>query len=385
MHTEYVISGEHKVDYNMDQYKKPDLTDESIGIPELSINLLPSATTFRTSSLLSKLLPIKDHFVPHSDEELSNNISNGDMIEIDIPVVGNEYIKSFDDVLKENSYESDDEKGFVEINIIPTMTSTTEAPLTAFTELQTSETPQVLVKTSYETTTPEYVAQRTPHSLFAHTVEDMHEIESKLMDHSRPAEYDDQEVIDDPKSPFNVKIVLNNEVSCKNKRSCRQVRYSRNHDIGRQYFINDSDEDFFFENEPEVYSEKRNQLKSRRAADDGFLGGLSLTPAPRMGTKLNTFGGIKKPSFIERLEKETSLERSERVNKELGNLMKFITVWAHVDKFISDRAKSVVRKVAQVADEDFYEYTLLGAQKREKDSKNSILKQPLTVPDEPFT
>jgi hypothetical protein len=182
-----------------------------------------------------------------------------------------------------------------------------------------------------------------------------------------------------PKFPFNVKILVNNEEerkSCKSKTSCSQVSFagSKQRDIDPQFYTDDSDEDLYFRMVPGRYGDEQNEIRTKnakRAAND------MITPAPRY--PIPTVRGIplRKPDFIEKLENESSLERSERVNKNLDNLMRFISVWAQVDKFVSDRARSAIKRIAYLTDD--YDDSLLGSRRRVDriDPKRAI--------DEPFT
>lgn len=236
----------------------------------------------------------------------------------------------------------------------------------------------------------------------------MEGVESKLMSHWHHLDdvHDDfnptqkTEFYTRKHSTMPVTIVVNGQKSrCKNNPRCRQVNFrSKNfYDIDREY-PTDSDEDLFFKSEPHVYSEKRNQLKSRRAADDGYFPRLIPDntlfnnfpqPAPIPKANMQLFN-LQKPKWIEKLETESSLERSERVNKDLGNLMKLVAVWAHLDKFVTGRARSVVQKIVNM-DDPLQNNNLLGSSNPNADNCDDLrdevrkLKELMPKKDEPFT
>jgi hypothetical protein len=325
-----------------------------------------------------------------------------EIVEIEVPVIGSDFTRNGQDATVSDNNDDDDDDdapseleethdGYVEINILPAKTTTIVSP-TETTDFRDND----------ETTVESHQQTAPPHL----GTSDMHAIESRLVDQYR-YNYEDNMIDDNedeyhskdnnvveeikPKRyafPFNVKILVNNDDqrrSCKGKRSCFQVNFAKSqqhHDIDREYLdeaADDDDDDLFFKSEPE----RAIQMKSRRAADDGFFNsfnGISLTPAPRNSfASSNSMRALKKPSFIDRLETESSLERSERVNKDLSNLMKFVAVWAHVDKFVSDRARSVIRRLAYMADEDYGDY-VVGSRRRENN-----LKAIADNADEPFT
>lgn len=439
----------------MEQQQKSELFPKVIDMPEIKLNLLPT-TSKSTSSILNKLLP---HDSPQKDEissafkrvlpslpsidsvmfmqqdntddYTSADMQRAEMIEIEVPVIGSEYIRRTRDKVNRMDYEYDsngdlieDSNGYYEINAFPATSSSSEPESAETTEYQTSSEPEAITKSFYQTPSSSFSTTDTAsyYSTLTSTesTQDMHAIESKLMDQyihdQNSVENDDDEnLIDEHKQdilvdqqqsqhsqkqyqhefPFNVKVIVNNEdpkTSCKNKKSCSQVNFSTKttHDIDQEYYKDDSDEDLFFESKTDFYSDKTNQVKSRRAADDGFFNAfntLSLTPAPRfsgLNPKINNNFRVptpKKPSFLERLENESSLEKSERLNKDLNNLMKFIAVWSHVDKFVSDRARTTIKKLAYMTDEDYVDNYLVGSRKRNDKNLNMIAKNA----DEPFT
>ncbi|KAG5679065.1 hypothetical protein PVAND_008662 [Polypedilum vanderplanki] len=368
----------------------------------IKINLLPTTS----STILNKLVPFetKDDdrsglkalkrmtLFPTPSRESDEITVPAEIIEIEVPIIGNEFQRN-SNIEKEQSSSYEDPQ--IEINAEFNFDeSTTETTTAAAANFQSSND---------ETTFP--TTQQTSSSFINNnniieSATDIHEIESRLVD-----QYHDNNMIDydekfqpnedyDVKKifkpirhrfafPFNVKIVVNNDDvkrSCKSKRSCSQVNFSKSqHNIDREYYLDetDLDDELFFKSEP--------QAKSRRAADDGFFNafnGFSLTPAPRMNfaaANNNNIRAIQKPTWFERFENESSLERSERINKDLSNLMKFVAVWAHVDKFVSDRTRSVIRRLASMADEDYGDY-IVGSRRRE-----NILKAAAEKADEPFT
>ncbi|CAG9801522.1 unnamed protein product [Chironomus riparius] len=450
----------------MEQQKKSDLLQKAIDVPEIKINLLPT-TTKTTSSILNKLLPheslkkdelslgIKrvtllppippfNNFIfmqQDKSDDKTEDVQRAEMIEIEVPMIGKEYQRrmreradvDIEDTITNNAI-ADSNNNYVEINMMPTTSTTvpdTTEQSTFIPDFQTFRNSETNPKSYHQTSSSSYstINDVSSYSTLTTTdsIEDMHAIESKLMDQYHSSHNSEENVdeslidkltfeiqeahTDEPiytsthkklqqKFPFNVKVVVNNEdqkTSCKNKQSCSQVNFSKKPlDIDQEYYKDDSDEDIFFKNELDMYNEKPNQLKSRRAADDGFyspfnplntFNGFSLTPAPRFSGINNNFRMPnmpvmnRKPSFLERLENESSLEKSERVNKDLNNLMKFVAVWAHVDKFVSERARTAIKKLAYMTDEDYVDNFIVGSRKRVDNNLNTIAKNA----DEPFT
>lgn len=421
----------------LEQQKKSDIF--SIGVPEISVNLL-SSTTARSPSILNKLMAkssgekiatttpkqylhlteifslLNSKFpqLKRADATDDNEISetSADMIEIEVPLVGNEFARNFNvDVERINNEvnvhkESDEDvneavpEGYVEISIMPA--TTTEAQSTETTNFQTPFGDTTTFESYFETSPSTSYTKEV--SSYKSLNNDMEGIESRLMDqwshlHNVGDDFGKKnyqtEYFTRSKPPMSVKIILDpKESRCKNNPKCRQVSFAKSN-IDHQHST-DSDEDLFFETEPHVYFEKRNQLKSRRAADDGFFKFPLLKsidssqvnfpqpapapmpmPAPRMAQQTLAF---RKPEWIEKLERESSMERSERVNKNLGNMMKAVAIWAHFDKFLTDRARSMIKRVAF---DDDYEPIVGSAHQRTHE--NIKLKEVSPKSNEPFT
>ena len=364
------------------------------------MNLLPPSPTTRISSFFNFK---RFNGMESSEDEINNEIEKSDVIEIEVPVIGSEFMRrSYGD---EEIKADDDEsvKNYVEVDKLTTFSDllANDDASTFSSDFQTHST---TYKNVFETTTQVEDAtteQVTTNSevnfIYADSrvknfpISDIQSVESKLMEQWKASD----NMIDDslesevfttmrprvnPKFPFNVKIVVNNEEerkSCKSKTSCSQVSFagSKQRDIDPQYYTDYSDEDLFFRTIPERFYDQPNEIRSRnakRAADD------MITPAPRF-PQLPAVRGLplKKPAFIERLENESSLERSERVNKNLDGLMRFISVWAQVDKFVSDRARGAIKRIAYLTDD--YDDSILGSKHRvdRLEPKRGI--------DEPFT
>lgn len=367
---------------------------------EIKINLLPPSPTARISSFFNFK---RFNAVESSEDDMNNEIEKSDVIEIEVPVIGSEFMRrSYGD---EEIKTDDDEsvKDYVDIEKLTTFYDlpTNDDALTFSTDFQTYST---TYKNVFETTTQ--VEDATTEKMTTKSdenfiyvdsrvknfpIDDIQSVESKLMEQWKAAD----NMIDDSleseafttvrprvhlKFPFNVKIVVNNEEerkSCKSKTSCSQVRFagSKQRDIDPQFYTDYSAEDLFFRTIPERFYDQPNEIRSRnakRAADD------MITPAPRFPPMPAVRGlPLRKPAFIERLENESSLERSERVNKNLDGLMRFISVWAQVDKFVSDRARGAIKRIAYLTDD--YDDSLLGLKRRvdRLEPKRGI--------DEPFT
>lgn len=378
----------------LDDVQLQPLSDVETIEAEIEANSQPATTTPRTSSLLN--LESLNIFrmrkaMESSEDDINNEIGKSDVIEIEVPVIGSEYMRKH----RENQLEVvDNRRGHAEIDIFSPSTfdlSTAEAErddvLTFAPHFQGSPSQESTVEGTVETTTTtdaEALWSDDDVTTTKSTLDVIQSVESKLMEQWRAGDG----MIDDdfpesemftmksrarPKYPFNVKIVVNNEdekKSCRSKSSCSQVSFSRPKlDIDRQFYSDYSDEDLLYRPEFDRYFEIANNLRprnARRAADD------MVTPAPRFPP----MRGLKKPSFIERLENESSLERSERINKNLDGLMRFISVWAQVDRFVSDRARSAIRRVAYLTGDDYDDMTL-GAPKRRSETKRTA--------SEPFT
>lgn len=334
------------------------------------------ATTSRTSPLFSfDSLNIFRLRKESSEDYIDNEIKKSDVIEIEVPVIGSEYMR------KNHDKAVDNRKGYAEIDIFTTPStfdlSTSEDILTfSPSHFQGSPSQESSVENTFETTTTaatEALSTDTERSV----IDVIQSMESKLMEHRNYFPESEMLTVKSrsrPKFPFNVKIVVNNEderKSCRSKTSCSQVSFSRpKNDIDHKYYSDYSDEDVFHRPEIDRYFELANDLRPRnvRGVNDGEL----ITPAPRFPP----MRGIKKPSFIERLENESSIERSERINKNLDGLMRFVSVVAQVDKFVSDRARTVVRRIAHMAGDDYDDITL-GSPRKRVDTKRMI--------NDPFT
>lgn len=381
---------------------------------EIKINLLPTSTTPRLSSFFNlnklNLLPMRN-MVESSEDDLNNEIEKSDVIEIEVPVIGIDYVKVRKEQMfkNENTLEINEDvdtnNGHAEAEFYttesPSNLYTTDDILTFGDDFQTSPSGETTNHNIVETTTPSEAQVGDANTT---TVGDETSIESADENHTDRIQTVESKLIEQwqaadstmsdgsfksklvtvkswhyPKYPFNVKIVVNNDdekKSCKSKASCSQVRASRSrqHDIDPEFYVDYSDEDLNFESEPLRYFDKPNVLRSRnarRAADDIF------TPAPRFQPfqPLQPLIGLKKPSFIERLENESSLERSERVNKNLDGLMRIVGVWAHVDKFVSDRARTAIQQLAYLTGDDYGDFNV--GSKKGSDRKRTV--------DDPFT
>lgn len=372
---------------------------------EIKVNHLPAKADTKAASVFTfgKLNLFK--LAESSEDDINNEIENSDVIEIEVPVIGSDFgrTRKYYDRDEDNKLEVkadvDGSTGFAEIGIFTTrsafdisQTETIRDNVVGFyDDFQTSPRDETTLKNTVEATTRTYDAETPQIDTTAapnreYHFADIQSVESKLMEQWKAADslMDDLGEIEistikarrRPKYPFNVKIVVNNDEekkSCKSKSSCTQVSFSRasNRDIDLQFYTDYSDEDLYFKTIDDPYNERPNELRSRnarRAADD------FLTPAPR---GLPQFRPLKKPEFIERLENESSIERSERINKNLDGLMKFVSVWAQVDKFLSDRARGAIKKIAYLTGDDYGDYSL-GSRKR-TDGKRSL------VDDDPFT
>lgn len=424
----------------LEQQKEFDIP--SIGVPEISVNPM-TTTTVRSPSILKRFmagkssrekmtatpkqyLHLADIFstfnskfpqLKRVDASKDNLISDtsAEMIEIEVPLVGSEFTRNFNvDVERIKSginfnKESEEDineievpEGYVEISVMPaTTTETLSKETTNFQSLDGDST----TFESFHETFPS-VVYTTENPSHKSLTEDMEGVENKVMnqwnhlddvgdDHSTTQK---TEFHTRKHSPMIVTIVVNGQKSrCRDNSQCRQVNFAKHYyDIDRQYPV-DSDEDLFFNSEPYVYSEKRNQLKSRRAADDGYFGFPRSDnnyfnfpqPVPRANMPPMSY---KKPKWIEKLENESSIERSERVNKNLGDMMKMVAIWAHLDKFATNRARSIVGKILNLGfDEPSYDNNVLkssSSRDRECDDlKEEIekLKELMPKNSEPFT
>lgn len=384
---------------------------------EIKVNLLPTTTTAsRLSSIFNlnklNLLPIRNLMESSEDDDLENEIAKSDVIEIEVPLIGADYVKvrREQELKNENKLEINGDvdttynNSYAEINVLTTEAtapfdlSTSKDVLTFAADFQTSSNDETTYQNIVENTTQAEaqvdaeddadtttIGNEANESFVEIQTDRIQTVESKLTEQWRAADspMSDGSFVSKlftgktrhyPKYPFNVKVVENNDdekESCKSKSSCTQVRASRSgdHDIDPEFYVEYSDET----KEPLRIFERPNALRSRnarRAADDINL----FTPAPQL-QPFQLFKGIKKPNFIERLESESSIERSERINKNLDGLMKLVGVWAHVDKFVSDRARTIVHQIAYISGDDDGDYAV--GSKRGSDRKRTA--------DDPFT
>lgn len=380
---------------------------------EVKGNLPTTVEPPRISSLFNfnKFNFLSKRPLQSDEDDLNNEIENSDVIEIEVPVIGSEYarLQRVQDDENEYSVETsrdyydDDSKDYSEVDIFSTQSTSDislEASssredddlLTFSTDFQTDVNEEVTSQPTIEgdfetTTTPHELGEETSSEASAQTenyAEVIQSMESKLMeqwkatddmiDESVKREISTAKPQNNPIFPFLVKIFVDTEdqnKGCK-KTSCSQVSFSRpNRDIDPESSYADySDEDF--KSKPERIFEMPNEFgarNARRAADD------MPTPAPRI-PPIKGLPPIKKTRFIEQLENESSLERHHRVNKNLDNLARFVQVWAQVDRFVSERARSTVRKIVSLSGDDYGD-NILGSRILNDKSKRMI--------DEPFT
>lgn len=369
----------------------------------------PSAAASPEAARISSFFNLdKFNFLPKrkaeesSEDYMNNEIEHSDVIEIEVPVIGSEFVRfqkdHEEDEREDNvaAVNQENVKGGAELSIFTTQRQSASDISTPRDDVLTFSTVTQTTPGGDDTTTLKNLIATSSEEISSNEAnveisdDAIESVESKLMEQWKAAD----EVIDDrslesklftlrsrhnPKFPFNVKIVVNNadeKKSCKSKTSCSQVSFSRSRDrdIDLNHYADYSDEDLLFRNTPErSYFERPNEMRARnarRAQDD--LAPLRPAPFPPMR-------GLKKPSFIERLENESSLERSERINKNLDGLVRFISVWAQVDKFISDRARTAIKRIAYVAGDGDYDDYVLGTK------KTGGRKRMVADADEPFT
>lgn len=381
---------------------------------EIKVNLLSTSTAappgiasffnFKTLNLLP--FPQRNFNLESAEDDFDNEIESSDVIEIEVPMIGSEYVRNkkdhqIDDVLNGNEAVGDS-KSFFEVDIstekptsdIYSTHTTKDAFVTFSSDFQTSPNDETTQETTHQNDIvvssqfiPETLTQTTPSPIDVSENEETRElnednyiesfqtIESKLMEQWKPA----YNMMHDgsfesklftlasdkarrPRFPFNVKIVVNNEDekrSCKSKKSCNQVSFSQRNtrEIDPKFYVDYSGEDSGFESGTDRFFELPDELRARnarRADDRGFLPLPSPLPIQRM----------KKPAFIERLENESSLERSERIDKQLNDLSRFVSVWAQVDKFVSDRTREIIKKVAHLSGDSDYDDFVVGSKRR---------------------
>ncbi|CRL06801.1 CLUMA_CG019531, isoform B [Clunio marinus] len=376
-----------------------DVINQTIENEKKEVKEVPRISSIFNLNKLN-LLPIRQ-YVESSEDDLHNEIERSDVIEIEVPVIGNEYIRDYQMNEDENKSEASDEvnsfdiitTSIVEDHSTHLKTEPANDISTFSNNFQTIQTDETTPKKVIEIATQAYdeaptltiTSGVTTKQSEESNVEDIQSAESKLLEHieewKATESYDNDfpivekiftlESRSKPKFPFNVKILVNNDdyqKSCKSKTSCNQVSYKRPSQLDQHFYSDYSDEDLLFQTDYDHRFELLNEKQRNvRRADDPLD---FITPAPRFPT----LPGFKKPNFIERLESESDLERAERVNKDLDNLMRFVSVWAQVDKFISDRARSALRRFTYVTGDDYYDMPI-GSKKRSS----------LPSLDEPFT
>ncbi|CAO1304692.1 unnamed protein product [Diamesa hyperborea] len=385
------------------------LTDELIDTTDNNIDVIPLETT-KSSFLsnLNKILPFKILKDQLDSEESNQETQRADVIEIEVPVIGSEFgrvaeveLDQYENRLNDSDSGVDRDR-FLEFDML-TMNSTEEiqSSSTFFTET-TTELPQTIDEITEETTienkshelaTTERVSTTTEWSRFeiVNSFDELMKAESQIVEQivsleeeiehfeKKLIEIDDVvedltfkiqpepevttikvTVLEDNKTipevkTTNVKIIVNkpdNKKSCKNFTSCYQVQYSKPKTTEATLIVkNEADLDESVEDLSSEYAsdKHRNEMRSRnarKAADDDFP-----TPAPRFNPLFRNIN-IKKPAFIEKLESETSVERTERVNTGIERLMRFVSVVAQVDSYVANRARSAFKKLAHVYGDD---------------------------------
>lgn len=387
------------------------LTDELIDTTDNNIDVIPLETT-KSSFLsnLNKILPFKILKDQLDSEEDNQETQLADVIEIEVPVIGSEFGRVAEvelDHYENRLNDSDpvvDRDRFLEFDLFA-MNSTEEMDQelqtnTFFTET-TTEFPQTdeiveettienksheLVSTERDPTTTEWSRFEIVNSFdelmkaesqvieqFVSLEEDIQQLENKLIEiddvvedltfkiqpepevtTSKVTVLKDSNTIPEIKTT-SVKIIVNkpdNKKSCKNFTSCYQVQYSKPKTteatvlIKNEADLDESVEDLSSEYESDKHRNEMRSRNARKAADDDFP-----TPAPRFNPLFRNLN-IKKPAFIVKLESETSVERSERVNTGIERLMRFVSVVAQVDSYVANRARSAFKKLAHVYDND---------------------------------
>lgn len=369
----------------------------------------PSVSSFFSFKTLNLLPFPKRHFnLESTEDDFDNEIESSDVFEIEVPMIGSEYMRiekdhQADDDLK-TSEDVDESKGFVKVDIF------TEQPTSDIYTTQTLKEDIVTFSSNFQASNEENTQPTTQQNDVEDTtqpittstasslpfidgneettelneenyIESFQTIESKLMEHWKPA-YDSlidegsRETAIESKTftlasdearrlifPFNVKILVNNENdkrSCKTKKSCHQISFSQRNtrDIDPQSYLDYSGEDSRFKSETDEFFKQPDEMKARNArrADDilNFLPSVKRLPVKK----------LEKPAFIQRLENESSLERSERIDKHLNDLTRFVSVWAQVDKFVSDRTREIIKKVAHLSGDSDYDDVYVGSRRR---------------------
>lgn len=329
-------------------------------------------------TIIHSLIPTK----PPSPEY---EIASGDMIEIDIPIIGSEFItrRNQDEEANHSKVDVTDDHS-KDIKTVRDVQPLTLRNADDF-QMSTAKSENVEKMTAEASATSPTIVRNVENKIPAFV-----DGEGRIFTIKKPSKltFTGNRLL-----PLTVKIYVDKvdeKKSCKTKTSCNQVNFAgsgkakvaqqqqRDHDIDLQFYTEYSDEDLVFND-----YQSSNGLRSRnakRAAMPGDESMKSLTPAPRIPF-IPGLPVLKKPAIFERMENESSMERAERINKDLDSVMKFVAVWAHVDKFISERARSAIRKLAYLTHEGGGDYddnlSILGSPKR-KLSKMSDLDDPFT-------
>ena len=388
------------------------LTDELIDTTDNKIDVIPLETT-KSSFLsnLNKILPFKILKDQLDSEENNQETQRADVIEIEVPVIGSEFGRVVEVELDdyENRINYSDPVGarvsFLDFDFLAmNLTEEVDREIqtnTFFTETST-EFPQTIDEnieettienksheissTERESTTPKWSRFEIVNSFdelmkaesqiieqFISLEEDIEHFENKLIEvddavedltfkiqpepevtTSKVTVLEDNKTIPEIKTT-SVKIIVykpDNKKSCKNFTSCYQVQYSKPKTteatliVKNEADLDDSVEDLSSEFESDKHRNEMRSRNARKAADDDFP-----TPAPRFNPLFRNIN-IKKPAFIEKLESETSVERTERVNTGIERLMRFVSVVAQVDSYVSNRARSAFKKLAHVYGDD---------------------------------
>lgn len=78
------------------------------------------------------------------------------------------------------------------------------------------------------------------------------------------------------------------------------------------------------------------------------LQSLSSDEKQTKDNKSSNFDG----SFLQIKQKEMELERAQRVNRNFERILQLVNILGQVDSFLSDRTKSILRKLALLAEDD---------------------------------
>lgn len=380
-----------------------DFTHESIrGSPEIKADTL--TTTPRTSLLFkwNDLLPILRH-MDEETEEIDNELNRADVFEIEVPVIGSEYGRTVQVIAdrydnKHEDYKADDSsESFAYFKTLsttsrdlPASSSYATDTVTLSNDFQTTSNTETTVANVEKTTAAIDNTEKISNNQAVDQSSDRHFAESKNVEQWQAIEElttTQSNTVSDrdkvhfhyfSKDPMSVKIIVNNPEArqmCINNQLCQQVTFKNNDKSidPAVYYSDYSDEELMYRIESDHYHS--NQLKSRnarRAAED------TITPAPRFTPIIPGFMSniLKKPPLIERLEQETSLERSERINNDLERFAKFVSVLAKVDSFFSNRARTAISRLAK-AYGDYDDSYVSSPQRRQKNIR--------PLDDVPFT